>query len=169
MMVSASWRGGMVQACGSLLAMETIFTSRFPLAVDAVTRLPAHSFLLDGEAIVTNDRGLAVFDLIRHQRHGGDAVLIAFDLIELEGEDLRRTPIEHAAFVVRVFRRRTRATISGPAAVTRGGTRTSRKAPSLLLSSGCPQLVRLRSRLCKEILQLQPSSAALVVREGVSP
>ena len=70
------------------------FTSRFPLAVDAVTRLPAHSFLLDGEAIVTNDRGLAVFDLIRHQRHGGDAVLIAFDLIELEGEDLRRTPIE---------------------------------------------------------------------------
>jgi bifunctional non-homologous end joining protein LigD len=70
------------------------FTTRFPLAVDAVSRLPAHSFLLDGEAIVTNERGLAVFDLIRHQRHGKDAVLIAFDLIELEGEDLRRTPIE---------------------------------------------------------------------------
>jgi hypothetical protein len=59
-----------------------------------VTRLPAHSFLLDGEAIVTNDCGLAVFDLIRYQRRGRDAVLIAFDLIELEGEDLRRTPIE---------------------------------------------------------------------------
>jgi len=70
------------------------FTSRFPLAVDAVARLPAHSFLLDSEAIVTNERGLAVFDLIRHQRHGNDAVLIAFDLIEFEGEDLRRTPIE---------------------------------------------------------------------------
>jgi bifunctional non-homologous end joining protein LigD len=70
------------------------FTARFPLAVDAVTRLPAHSFLLDGEAIVTNERGLAVFNLIRHQRHGEDAVLIAFDLIELEGEDLRRTPLE---------------------------------------------------------------------------
>jgi ATP-dependent DNA ligase len=25
--------------------------------------------------------------------HGGDAVLIAFDLIELDGEDLRRSPI----------------------------------------------------------------------------
>jgi bifunctional non-homologous end joining protein LigD len=70
------------------------FTARFPLAVDAVTRLPAHSFLLDGEAIVTNERDLAVFDLIRHQRHGKDAVLIAFDLVELDGEDLRRTPIE---------------------------------------------------------------------------
>ncbi len=70
------------------------FTARFPLAVEAVTALPARSFLLDGEAIVTNERGLAVFDLIRHQRHGDDAVLIAFDLIELDGDDLRRTPIE---------------------------------------------------------------------------
>ena len=70
------------------------FTSRFPLAVDAVTRLPAHSFLLDGEAIVTNERGLAVFELIRRHRHGVDAVLIAFDLVELDGHDLRREPIE---------------------------------------------------------------------------
>jgi len=31
-----------------------------------------------------------VFDLIHHMRHGEDAVLIAFDLIELAGEDLRR-------------------------------------------------------------------------------
>ena len=68
------------------------FTARFPLAVEAVSALSARSFLLDGEAIVTNERGLAVFDLIRHQRHGDDAVLIAFDLIELDGEDLRRPP-----------------------------------------------------------------------------
>jgi bifunctional non-homologous end joining protein LigD len=45
--------------------------------------------------IVTNGDGLAVFDLIRHKRHGGAAVLCAFDLIELDGEDLRRAPIEH--------------------------------------------------------------------------
>jgi bifunctional non-homologous end joining protein LigD len=70
------------------------FTSRFPLAAAAVSALPANSFLLDGEAIVTNAKGLAVFDLIRRKRHGGDAVLIAFDLIELDGEDLRRWPIE---------------------------------------------------------------------------
>jgi bifunctional non-homologous end joining protein LigD len=71
------------------------FTSRFPLAAAAVTALPARSFLIDGEAIVTNSDGLAVFDLIRHKRHGDAAVLIAFDLIELDGEDLRRSPIEH--------------------------------------------------------------------------
>jgi ATP-dependent DNA ligase len=73
----------------------TDFTARFPLAVEAVSALSARSFLLDGEAIVANERGLAVFDLIRHKRHGDDAVLIAFDLIELDGEDLRRRPIEH--------------------------------------------------------------------------
>lgn len=36
-----------------------------------------------------------MFDLIRRQRHSNDAVLIGFDLIELEGEDLRHSPIEH--------------------------------------------------------------------------
>ena len=71
------------------------FTSRFPLAAAAVSALPANSFLLDGEAIVTDAKGLAVFDLIRRQRHSSEAVLIGFDLIELDGEDLRGSTIEH--------------------------------------------------------------------------
>jgi hypothetical protein len=71
------------------------FTNRFPIIVAAVTVLPARSFLIDGEAIVTNGDGLAVFDLIRHKRHGGAAALCAFDLIELDGEDLRRSSIEY--------------------------------------------------------------------------
>jgi ATP-dependent DNA ligase len=71
------------------------FTFRFPFVVTAVTVLPARSFLIDGEAIVTNGDGLAVFDLIRRKRHGNAAVLVAFDLIELNGEDLRRSPIEN--------------------------------------------------------------------------
>jgi bifunctional non-homologous end joining protein LigD len=70
------------------------FTSRFPLAAAAVTALPARSFLLDGEAIVTDDRGLAVFDLVRRKRYSDAAVLVTFDLIELDGRDLRREPIE---------------------------------------------------------------------------
>jgi hypothetical protein len=31
-----------------------------------------------------------VFELIQHKRHGADAVLVAFDLIELGGHDSRR-------------------------------------------------------------------------------
>jgi ATP-dependent DNA ligase len=69
------------------------FTSRFPFIVAAVAALPRRSFLIDGEAVVTDDNGVAVFDLIR-RNNGRDAVLCAFDLIELDGEDLRRMPIE---------------------------------------------------------------------------
>ena len=36
-----------------------------------------------------------MFDLIRRERHGAEAVLCAFDLLELNGKDLRRAPIEH--------------------------------------------------------------------------
>ncbi len=70
------------------------FTQRFPLAAAAVTTLSARSFLIDGEAIVTDDDGLAVFELVRRQRHGAKAILCAFDLLELDGQDLRRQPIE---------------------------------------------------------------------------
>jgi len=49
-----------------------------------------------GEAIVTNGDGLAVFDLIRHKRHGDAAVLVAFDLIELDGDDLRQSSVEYS-------------------------------------------------------------------------
>ena len=60
----------------------------------AVAALPATSCLIDGEAIVCDETGLAVFDLIRGHRPLATAVHCAFDLIELDGEDLRRQPIE---------------------------------------------------------------------------
>jgi ATP-dependent DNA ligase len=43
---------------------------------------------------VSDEAGLAVFGLIRSFRHDATAVLCAFDLLELDGEDLRRLPIE---------------------------------------------------------------------------
>jgi bifunctional non-homologous end joining protein LigD len=70
------------------------FSSRFPFIAMALSKLPVRSCLIDGEAIVCDENGLAVFDLIR--RHGAlaSAVLCAFDLLELDGRDLRRDPIE---------------------------------------------------------------------------
>jgi hypothetical protein len=41
------------------------FADRFPLAVAAVANLPVNSCLIDGEAIVSDANGLAVFDLLR--------------------------------------------------------------------------------------------------------
>jgi ATP-dependent DNA ligase len=73
----------------------TDFTGRFPKITAAVENLPVHSCVLDGEAIVVNERGLSVFDILRYRLRDHDAVLCAFDLIELDGKDLRWRPIEH--------------------------------------------------------------------------
>ena len=60
------------------------FSGRFPFIAMAVSKLPVRSCLIDGEACVCDENGLAVFDLIR--RHGAlaNAVLCAFDLLELD-------------------------------------------------------------------------------------
>jgi bifunctional non-homologous end joining protein LigD len=70
------------------------FSDRFPFIKLAVAALPANSFIIDGEAVVCNDKGLAVFELIRGQGPKAAALHIAFDLLELGGEDLRRNPLE---------------------------------------------------------------------------
>ena len=70
------------------------FTKRFPLAAAAVAALPGRSCLIDGEAIACDDNGLADFELIRRHRNHASAILCAFDLLEIDGEDLRRVPIE---------------------------------------------------------------------------
>jgi bifunctional non-homologous end joining protein LigD len=38
--------------------------------------------------------GRAIFDRIRYRRHDASVFLYAFDLIELNGDDLRRDPLE---------------------------------------------------------------------------
>jgi bifunctional non-homologous end joining protein LigD len=70
------------------------FSGRLPQIVAAVAALPARSCLIDGEAIVSDEAGLAVFELLRSFRHDHATVLCAFDLLELDGEDLRRLPVE---------------------------------------------------------------------------
>jgi bifunctional non-homologous end joining protein LigD len=70
------------------------FAERFPLIVAAVATLPVRSCVIDGETIVSDESGLAVFDLIRSWPTNLSAVLCAFDLLEVDGENLRRLPIE---------------------------------------------------------------------------
>ena len=70
------------------------FSARFPFIAAAIAALPVRSCLIDGEAIVTANSGLAVFDLIRQRRYHDAAVHCAFDLLELDGKDLRLAAIE---------------------------------------------------------------------------
>jgi bifunctional non-homologous end joining protein LigD len=67
-------------------------TKRFPLIVEALARLRSCSCVIDGEAVACDDNGLASFERIRYRQHDGDVFLYAFDLIELNGDDLRLPP-----------------------------------------------------------------------------
>jgi bifunctional non-homologous end joining protein LigD len=59
----------------------------------AAAKLRAKSFTLDGEAVVAGADGIAVFDALHRRRKAGDAILYAFDLLELDGADLRALPL----------------------------------------------------------------------------
>src|SRR5262245_27315575 len=69
-------------------------TDRFPLIVETLARLRSRSCIIDGEAVACDDNGVASFDLIRYRRHDDSTFLYAFDLIELNGDDMRRDPLE---------------------------------------------------------------------------
>jgi bifunctional non-homologous end joining protein LigD len=67
-------------------------TERFPLIVEAIAGLGVRSCIIDGEAVACGDDGIASFDRIRHRHYDEIVFLYAFDLIELNGDDLRREP-----------------------------------------------------------------------------
>jgi len=69
-------------------------THRFPLIVETLARLRSRSCIIDGEAVACDDEGVASFNLIRYRRHDDSTFLYAFDLIELNGDDMRRDPLE---------------------------------------------------------------------------
>src|SRR5215469_16320102 len=50
-------------------------TYRFPLIVETLARLHSRSCIIDGEAVACDDKGVALFDLVRYRRHDGDAFL----------------------------------------------------------------------------------------------
>ena len=70
------------------------WSDRFPLVVEAVNHLKVRSCLIDGEVVCCDERGLATFATLRQRRNEASAFLYAFDLLELDGSDMRREPIE---------------------------------------------------------------------------
>jgi ATP-dependent DNA ligase len=85
------------------------WSDRFPLVVEAVNHLKVQSCLIDGEVVCCDERGLARFDLLRHRRNEAMAFLYAFDLLELNGQDLRREPLEVRKATLASILRKSRA------------------------------------------------------------
>ena len=73
------------------------WTDRVPRIAEAISKLRVKSLTLDGEGVVCREDGVSDFDRLRAAvgRLGSrDAFLYAFDLLEINGTDLRRDPWE---------------------------------------------------------------------------
>jgi ATP-dependent DNA ligase len=81
---------------GSVVRLQTKqgydYAGRYSLIVGAIWRLKAKSVVLDGEAMCFS-KGKEDFDKLWNRLHDDEAVLCAFDLLELDGEDLRPLPL----------------------------------------------------------------------------
>jgi ATP-dependent DNA ligase len=58
-----------------------------------VSRLRGRSLIIDGEAVACGDDGIPDFDRLRYCHHDDSVLLCAFDLIEVDGDDLRHEPL----------------------------------------------------------------------------
>jgi hypothetical protein len=70
------------------------FTDQFLGIAEAVRGLAVGRALIDGEAVVLRDDGRSGFHALMTKRGGAEASLIAFDLLRVEGVDLRLRPLE---------------------------------------------------------------------------
>jgi bifunctional non-homologous end joining protein LigD len=73
------------------------WSNKVPGIVEAMLALPAPA-MLDGEGVIVDDRGVTDFEGLRSAvagRGGSRSVfLFAFDVLELDGENMRREPWE---------------------------------------------------------------------------
>jgi bifunctional non-homologous end joining protein LigD len=80
---------------------ELDLAPRFPRTFAALQKIKAKELVIDGEVVVLDARGAPRFQLLQQ---GGDERLIIFDILWLDGEDLRkRTYEERRALLEKLF------------------------------------------------------------------
>lgn len=96
------------------------WTDRYPLIVAAVAKLKS-SMIIDAEAVIQGPDGVADFEALHGRTRNAEAFAYVFDLLMLEGEDLRRLPWrERRAKLERIFGRSKRGLVLSLAVVGRG-------------------------------------------------
>ena len=83
------------------------WSKRYPLVVEAAARVDG-SAILDAEVVWIGTDGVADFDALYSRVNDDNAVALAFDLMALDGDDLRRKPFSESKAVLRKVLRRTR-------------------------------------------------------------
>ena len=72
------------------------WTSRYPWIVEAALKNRVKQFVIDGEAVVLGVDGVADFNALHSRKHDDEVQLYAFDILALDGEDLRAPAVVDA-------------------------------------------------------------------------
>src|SRR5215510_280206 len=86
------------------------WSRRYPLIVEAAARIDVAA-ILDAEVVWIGSDGVADFDALYSCTNDRAAVALAFNLLMLDGEDLRRKPFAERKAMLRKVLRRTGAGI----------------------------------------------------------
>ena len=70
------------------------YSNTFTRIRDAVAALPVESAVLDGEAIVLRPDNSSDFEALRSRQGQAEAILVAYDIMEANGQDIRPEPLE---------------------------------------------------------------------------
>jgi ATP-dependent DNA ligase len=84
------------------------WTDRFGWIVEAARKLNAASFVIDGEGVILRQDGVSDFDRLHSRGHDKEVQLLGFDLLELDGTDLRRDPLMNRKATLASLLRRSR-------------------------------------------------------------
>jgi bifunctional non-homologous end joining protein LigD len=68
-------------------------TSRFPWIAETALKIRKSQFIIDGEAVVLNVDGVTDFNARHSRKHDEEVQLYAFDILALDGDDLRQLPL----------------------------------------------------------------------------
>jgi len=69
------------------------WTKRCPWIVEAALKNRRSHFVIDGEAVILCLDGIPDFNALHSGKHNGEVQFCAFDVLALEGEDLRCLPL----------------------------------------------------------------------------
>ena len=70
------------------------FNARFPQLIAALEKVPASSFVMDGEIVAFTASGATSFGALQQGNVEATVKFVAFDLLQLLGNDIRHLPLE---------------------------------------------------------------------------
>jgi bifunctional non-homologous end joining protein LigD len=83
------------------------WSKRFPWIVEAALKNRQKHFVIDGEAVILGVDGYSDFNALHSEKHNDEAQLLAFDVLAMDGDDLRGMPLSmRKANLARLLARR---------------------------------------------------------------